>query len=167
MATILTDVEASNVLRCEATDQTMLDLLPQVDAFIRRGTGRDWSTDSPIHPLAKNAARMLLVKWYENPGMIGTETGLSFGLSATLSQLEIITLQYKEFRGRYGAGAVALSGVRAGDTVNKLTGLIGVSGDQKANFETVITVDDQIQQTATGDMSANWYRVKLTPVEEL
>jgi len=31
----------------------------------------------------------------------------------------------------------------------------------------VITVDGQIQQVSTADLSANWYRAYLTPLGEL
>lgn len=167
MANILTASEGAIVLRCEATDTNLLALLPQVDAYIERATGHDWASDSTIAAEAKSAARMLLVMWHEDPGMMAAGGALSFGLQAVFSQLEIIAWQYKEFTGRDGAGSISLMGARAGDTVASVTGLIGATGDQKSAFETVISVDDEIQQVSTADLSANWYRVNLTPVEDL
>lgn len=89
MATILTAMEASRILRVESTDSLMLDVLPQVDGYIEQATGRDWAADATIEPVAKAAARILLVMWYENPGMLsGGEPVMTAGLRATLMQLE-------------------------------------------------------------------------------
>ena len=48
MANILTAAEAANVLRCLTTDAAMLQLLPQVDKYIKTATGRDWTADTTI-----------------------------------------------------------------------------------------------------------------------
>lgn len=162
MTNILTAAEAANVIRTDATDPALLQLLPQVDLYIRTSTGRDWTVDTSIHPVAKAAAQMLLVMWYENPGMMGPGvTSLQYGLTATLAQLEAIALQYKTFIGNDGAGSCTLTGVLVGDTVSSLTGLVGSTGDQHTLFESVITVADQIQQVSISDLSAKWYRVYL------
>ena len=167
MANILTAAEAATVLRTDATDQALVQLLPQIDAYLRHATGHDWSSDSTIHPVAQAAAQMLLVMWYENPGMLGQGiTPLHFGLTAALVQLEAIGLQYKSFAGRNGAGPIALPGVRIGDSVESLIGLVGSTGDQSALFESVITVDDMIQQSSASDLSAKWYRAQIvSPVD--
>ncbi len=165
MAYILTTAEAANVLRCAENDLNLIDLLPQIDRYVWRATGHDWSSDDPVQPEAKSAARMLLVQWHEDPGGIGAGPApLQRGLTACLAQLEALALRYKRFAGRYGAGAIVLPGAQAGDTVTALIGLVGVTGDQLANFESVITVDGEIQQTATGDLSDNWYQAHLTPL---
>lgn len=167
MANILTASEAGIVLRTASTDAAMLALLPLVDSYLKNATGHDWAADSTIRPEAKAAAQMLIVMWYENPAMIASGiTTLSFGLSAALVQLEAIALSYREFCGRNGAGSVLLEGVRVGDTVSTLVGIIGVSGDQKSSFETVISVDGSIQQLSGSDLSSKWYRAYiLTPGE--
>lgn len=90
---ILTASEAATVLRCDDTDENMLALLPQIDAYINFATGRDWTTDTTIRAEAKSAARMLLVMWYENPGMVGVVTSLNFGLTSMLTMLEAIALE--------------------------------------------------------------------------
>jgi len=168
VANILTAAEAANVLRCDATDAAMLQLLPLVDSYLRDATGHDWTADATIHATAKAAAQMLIVMWYENPGMLGQGISpLNFGLTAALTQLEAIALQYKSFPGRTGAGPCTQIGVRVGDTVISLIGLIGATGDQHTAFETVITVDDEIQQISTSNLSANWYRARLVSPESL
>ena len=96
MANILTPTEAANVLRTGEDDPTMLQLLPLVDSYVKNATGRDWAADSPVRPEAKAAAQMLLVMWHENPGMIGGQNALSFGLTAVLVQLEALALQLAE-----------------------------------------------------------------------
>lgn len=168
MANILTAPEAAAVLRCEETDQVMLDLLSQIDEYIENATGRDWSGDDPVWPTAKAAARMLVVLWHEDPGVLAANVGsLGFGLRATLTQLEALAQRWKVFEGGYGAGPIALPGARKGDTVSAVTGKVGVSGDQSAAFETVITVDDEIQQVSTADLTETWYQVYLVPPEAL
>lgn len=88
MANILTAVEAATVLRCDTADANMLQLLPLVDAYIRMASGRDWGADTVIRPEAKSAARMLLVRWHEDPGGMAAGNALGFGLTAALVQLE-------------------------------------------------------------------------------
>ena len=168
MTNILTAAEAANTLRTDSTDPAMLDLLAQVDAYIRGATGRDWTADATIHPVAKGAARMLLALNYDNPSQMGLGHGmLPQGLTAMLTQLESMAARYKTFHGISGSGGVWLKGAVLGDTVSTLTGLIGTSGDRRADFESVITVSDQIQQLSTSDLSDNYYRVYLTPVSDL
>jgi hypothetical protein len=168
MANILTENEAATVLRCDSTDADMLALLSSVDAYIKNATGHDWASDSPVIPEAKSAARMLLVKWHEDPGMMGNSApALGYGLSACLVQLEAMALRYRKFFGRNGAGSIPLPGASVGDSVQSLIGLVGATGDQSANFEEMITVSDQIQQTSDEDLSAKAYRVYVVPLSSL
>jgi hypothetical protein len=88
MTNILTAAEAANVLRCLTTDALMVQLLPQVDEYIKTATGRDWTADTTIDPMAKAAAQMLLTMWHENPSMTGNAGMLPAGFSACLCQLE-------------------------------------------------------------------------------
>ena len=164
MTNILSAAEAAIVLRCDATDARMLQLLPQIDATLQEATGHDWQNDSPITETAKAAARMLLVPWYEDPGMIGGINSIGFGLTFALAQLQALALNYCEFQGRSGAGPIDLPLAFLGDKVDTLVGVSGVTGDQSANFESVITVQGQIQQESTDDLSDNWYRVHFIPL---
>jgi len=94
MPNILTAAEAAIVLRVDATDPAMLQMLPMVDAYIKNATGRDWTADTTIEPMAKAAAQILLVQWYETPGMLGQGiTTLAAGLTACLVQLEARALE--------------------------------------------------------------------------
>lgn len=164
MTNILTPAQAANVLRCATDDALMLQLLPQVDSFIQRATGRDWTADNPISNRAISAAQMLITLWHENPGMMGGDSPLSFGLNAALLMLETDALDYLEytFDGLDGGGYLALD-MRAlkGAQVVSLVGITGVSGDQSANFESVLDQDFYIQQTSTSDLSDNQYKLIL------
>lgn len=163
-AHILTVEEAKNALRLSEANQMLYELLPMVDSYINQATGRDWTQETPTHRAAKSAARMLLVLWHENPAMMGQGmTSLSHGLAAVLGQLEALALQYMRFQGSDGAGSCALSGALVGEQVLALTGLVGVTGDKSADFETEITVADQIQQTSEDDLSEYWYEAHLVP----
>ena len=165
MANILTAAEASAVLRDVAvTDTLMLQLLPQVDAYIERATGRDWSADTTISERAKSAAQMLLVMWYENPAMIGNESPLHFGLDAVLLQLEADALAYRDFSfdGLDGGGYIYLGDwAQKGARVVALVGITGVSGDQSSNFENVLSQDYYLLQTSASDLSDNQYKITL------
>jgi len=165
--TILSRAEAATVLRCEQDDPNMIDLLSLVDGYIRQATGRDWSKDMPIRSEARSAARMLLVRWHEDPGGMAAGAAMGFGLTACLVQLEALALRYKIFAGGNGAGAICLPGAHLGDTVSSLVGKVGASGDQSAAFEAVITFEGQIQQVSTADLSDHWYQVHLVPPEAL
>lgn len=167
MTSILTAAKAANVLRVAVNDALMLQLLPLIDSHIKDATGHDWASDTTIHPEAESAANMLLTMWYDNPAMIASGiSSLSFGLRAALVQLEVIALRYRQFEGISGAGFISLPGVQAGDTVSTLAGISGLTGDQKASFETVISIDGYIQQLSGSDLTDKWFRAYiLTPGE--
>ena len=72
---ILTQDDAMHVLRYTSIDAmppivTTL-LLPAIDDFLKTATGKDWSADNPVDPLAQLAAQVLLVRWFDDPGMVG------------------------------------------------------------------------------------------------
>ena len=161
MTNILTASEAANFVRTDQSDAVMLMLLPQVDEFIKRATGRDWTTDTTINPVAKSAAGMLLVQWYDNPAQFGMETPLPFGITNALTQLEAEALKYKQHTvcGTNGAGSIPLPGAQKGDNVFSVTGIYGVTGSQVASFETKISVWGALQQISGSDLSGNIYVV--------
>lgn len=167
MANLLTASEAATVLRCEVTDADMLALLPLVDEYIKSASGHDWASDSTVDPRAKAAARMLLVLWHENPGMVGSDSALGFGLRAALSQLEAKAGQFYEFYGLTGAGSIVIPGICYQDRIESVEGIAGVSGDQSASFESVVSADGILSQVSTSDLSSNVYRARIVRIEEL
>jgi hypothetical protein len=99
----------------------MLDLLAAVDAYIKMATGRDWSADTTIYPEAKNAARILLTLWHENPGMINASGSLGPGLSACLGQLEAKALELESSGVPEEALKIERSGPKDGDDEMAIT----------------------------------------------
>ena len=160
MTNILTAAQAANFIRTEATDAIMLQYLPLVDQYLESATGHDWAVDGTIHPTAITAAGVLIVYWYDNPTAFG-QTPTS--LAAILVQLEAEALKYRkyEFAGASGAGAISIEGARKGDVVQSLVGVYGVSGSQTSKFESIVSVDGQLQQTDAADLSDNLYVVVL------
>ena len=92
---ILTAAEAALVLKIPADDSLMLSLLPGVDVYIKDATGRDWAGDDTIREEAKNAARILIALWYDNPAMVSLSSVISlpWGLRACLVQLEALAAE--------------------------------------------------------------------------
>lgn len=175
MPNILTAAEAANAIRVDSTDADLVQLLPLVDQFIKRATGRDWTQDATINDTAKAAARMLIVQWYDNPAMIaqageGTMP-LGFGLQNVLTQLEAEALRYRkyEFEGLTAAGSIFLPGAKENDAVVKLIGTSsGYTGSQVALFESVISDDGYIEQVSSANLSGKFFTVFLkSPTDDL
>lgn len=166
---ILTSAEAAAILRTAQDDQLMLLLLPQIDVYIKRATGHDWSADTIIPQEAKNAARALLVQWHEDPGVLtGSQaTVLTGNLQACLSQLRAMAHYYFTFEGLPGTGQIPISGIYEGDTVISLVGKVGISGDQSSKFETVISWDGFIQQVSSLDLEEKWFTAYIVPPGEM
>jgi hypothetical protein len=95
---LLTVAEAKVVLRLETEDDApdLEVILPAVEDYLKTATGHDWAADTEIDPSAKNAARMLVVQWYENPAMIGTVSEMAFGLNNVIGQLQVKALRKAE-----------------------------------------------------------------------
>ncbi len=81
-------------------------------------------------------------------------------LRAVLAKLKMISLD-----GRNGAGACTATGAVAGDLVLAVFGITGGAlGAAGSSFESAITVVNQIQQSSTGNLSANDYVALLLAV---
>jgi len=67
-------------------------------------------------------------------------------------------IQAISFSGAAAAGACTATGLEVGDEILAVTGLAaGTAGNQAANFESVVSVDDQIQQSSASDLINNVY----------
>jgi hypothetical protein len=166
---ILSTAEAAAFLKCAEDDSSMLLLLPQIDAYIKRGTGRDWAAETIIPEEAKTIARELLIQWHSDPGMlIGSQVAvLSGSLQACMSQLRAMALYYHIFQGLAGAGSIPIDGLSMGDSVIKVVGKVGISGDQADKFEDVITWDGYLLQTANQDLSYKYFEAYILPPGEM
>lgn len=94
MANILTADEAARVVTVGSTDERLLDVLPQVDAYIKHATGHDWAADETIEPTAKAAARLYLALTYDLMAMQQNQIdALNRALISTLAQLEAMAVE--------------------------------------------------------------------------
>jgi len=75
-------------------------------------------------------------------------------------KLDEAALKFKVFTGKNGAGACTLTGAKVGDKVIGVANITDGS-DDAANFETTITVADQIQQSSASNLSAKKFTVLL------
>jgi hypothetical protein len=99
---VLTVQEAAELLVYESIadmpKKVATILLPAVAGFIQEATGKDWGaltdTYTKIDPLAKLVAGVLLVRWFEDPGMIGKTNDI--GVLSMIAQLEAKVLQEKQ-----------------------------------------------------------------------
>ena len=67
-------------------------------------------------------------------------------------------IQAISFSGAAAAGACTATGLEVGDEILAVTGLAaGTAGNQAANFESVVSVDDQIQQSSASNLGDNVY----------
>lgn len=91
---ILTPQEASGLLEFPSLEvmpeKVITVFLPAVEDFLRNATGRDWGTVTDtyteIDPLAKMVAGMLLIRWFDDPGMVGKAA--DDGIIAMIAQLK-------------------------------------------------------------------------------
>lgn len=166
---ILSSAEAAAFLKCDEDDPSMLLLLPEIDEYIKRGTGHDWAADSIVPYAAKSAARNLIIQWHEDPGMLtGSQaTVLSGNFQACMSQLRAMAHYYFTFEGLPGPGMIEINGVSEGDSVITLVGKVGISGDQSSKFESVITWDGYLVQTSSEDLEEKWFTAYLVPPGEM
>jgi hypothetical protein len=96
---ILTATEAAQALNysdvAQMPEKVTGILVPGIDSYIEKATGRDWGTLTTdyiaIDPVAKTVAAALLSQWFIDPATIGTANGL--GIVSMLGQLEAAVLQ--------------------------------------------------------------------------
>lgn len=90
---ILTAQEAASALDYTTADELPAKvqsiILPAVDNYLKDATGKDWGTltetYTAIDPTAKMIAGVLLVRWFENPALIGKTN--DDGVIAMIGQL--------------------------------------------------------------------------------
>lgn len=95
------------------------------------------------------------------------KTGTDTARAMTAANLRSVLtgLKFISFDGINGAGACTAAGAVVGDKVLYVAGLTGGAlGNANASFEATVTVIDQIQQSAVGDLSSNDYLAVLLAV---
>lgn len=67
-------------------------------------------------------------------------------------------LELIAFAGAAAAGPCTATGLKVGDVILSVTGVVAADvGDQSALFETVVTVNNQIQQVSASNLSTKVY----------
>ena len=119
--------------------------------------------DPAILPAATTTAAGKVELATNAEAIAGTDTARAVtaaNVRAVLTGLKFISLD-----GRNGAGACTAIGAVAGDKVLYVAGLTGGAlGNASASFEATVTVNDQVQQSAAGNLSLNDYLAVLLAV---
>lgn len=167
MPNILTVDEAARVLRVEEDDDLMRDTLSVVDAVIEQATGRDWTADSTIEPLAKSAARILLVRLYEDPGQMATGQ-MGPALQAALTQLEAKALALLTAGTSDEALAVAATNIR-GEMDVTASLVVVFNHAMAASATTAVTLEDASGATvaSTNTLDATAKILTIAPSSSL
>ena len=91
---ILNIQEAAEVLGYTSPDEMPGNvssiILPAVDDFLKTATGKDWGADNSIDPTAKIAASVLLVRWFDDPGLFGKVDAGIISLAGQLAAKALI-----------------------------------------------------------------------------
>lgn len=124
----------------------------------------------PTNPLAKSLEGILSLfktgtKTYPGnrfgirvPAIVLDELEEYIVATASSPGISKLSSSLMSFDGRNGAGACTATGLQVGDVVLSVAGLTaGALGDASSSFESTITVADEIQQSAAGDLSLNDY----------
>lgn len=130
-------------------------------------TGTD--TDRAVTPaglaaLTTSATRSGLVELATDAeAKAGTDTARA--VTAANVRAVLTGLKFISFTGKNGAGACTATGAAVGDKVLYVAGLSAAAlGNASASFEATVTVVNQIQQSAVGDLSSNAYLAVLLAV---
>lgn len=146
-----------------ATQQGIVELA--TDAETQTGTDATRAvTPASLAATTATATRSGLVELATDAE---AKTGSDTARAVTAANLRAVLTGIKtiSFDGRNGAGACTATGAVAGMKVLGVFGMTaGALGTAAASFETTITVNDQIQQSAGGDLSLNDYTAILLAV---
>jgi len=149
----------------------MLMLLPQIDAYIEQATGRNWAADTTVRQEAKSAARMLLVRWHEDPGGMASGSSLGFGLTATLVQLEALALTLETAGVPDEALALAASIPESGATeiAVTITPVLVFNHEMDEDAEDAVSMEDADGNVvaATAALDVTGRILTITPGEDL
>ena len=143
-------------LTSTATRNGLIELA--TDAEVQTGTDVERAvTPAGLRACTSTTTRIGVVEMATAAeALAGADTGRAVtpaGLQGSLGNLELIS-----FVGKNLAGACTATGLKVGDLVLSVTGVVAADvGDMAAKFEATITVNDQIQQSAAENLSTKVY----------
>jgi hypothetical protein len=88
---ILNNSEIAEALRYASPEdlpEAAFGISAAAEAFLASATGHDWGKDRRVDDLAKQAARILLVKWFDDPEQCGRSDGV-YGLTNLIGLLQL------------------------------------------------------------------------------
>lgn len=145
-----------------ATTAGAVELATSAESITGTDTGRAVTpkgladTLASVVPAASATAQGKVELATDAEALAGADTARAVtphALAGAILKIELIA-----FAGRAGAGACTATGLKVSDILLSVTGIAaGTVGDQSAKFESVVTVNDQIQQSDAGNLSANIY----------
>jgi hypothetical protein len=95
---ILSTQEAADALGYSAPDElpgrVTSIILPGISDYLKTATGKDWSDSAD--PTAKLVAAILLVRWNDDPGLMGKVDNSDKGLIGLIAQLQAKVLLESE-----------------------------------------------------------------------
>jgi hypothetical protein len=153
---------ALNSLTGTAPTLAVTEATPGVTATERGAGPGALLVDVTNKTLYQNKGTALAPVW-TLVGTIGAgelTTAMLANKAVTGPKLDEAALNGLVFTGKNGAGACTLTGAKVGDKVLMLTNLTDASAG-KADFESTITVADQIQQSSASNYSAKKFSVLL------
>lgn len=67
---LITIDEARDTLRLDGmeNDYIIASYLESIPSYLEASTGKDWSADDPVHPLAQTVTKFILQLWYNPQG---------------------------------------------------------------------------------------------------
>lgn len=87
---IITIEEARDTLRVDGSDNDII-IIPLIEAiphYLEATTGKSWVDGETVHPLAKTAAKFILMLWYNPQGSeVQKIQGIVEGLLTTLTAI--------------------------------------------------------------------------------
>lgn len=133
-------------------DQLVRKLVELLDVFNRLFDGVDLAVANRL--VTSNPGTTLQTSLTARVNVAGVHTSPRVMMGPT--ENVGYTTHFLTFRGRNGAGAVTLNGAAVGDIVRFVQGMqLGLEGSGLAGqYETTISVVNQIQQTSVADLTA-------------
>ena len=71
---ILTPQKVAESLDYDSPEQVppkAFSYVPAIEEYLAAATGKRWGEEEPVDPLAEVVARVILVRWFEDPGQVG------------------------------------------------------------------------------------------------
>jgi len=159
---LATPLAAANMAAATTTAQGAVELATDAETQTGTDTARAVTPANLAACTATETRKGVVELATDAEAKAGSDTARA--ITPALLAAVLLNCKLISFDGLNGAGACTATGAAVGDRVVGVVGLSGALGAADASFEATITVVNQIQQTALGDLSLNDYLVILLPI---